>query len=360
MTFVHYIAMFTVSVQINIVYKMNDIKNNILKKALLKFEEITGREAEIMIVPNREKQDADIVIPNLRIKLHAEVKPNVTNQILGAIVHQLKLTYPDGNIILVTRYITPQLADKLKNMHVKFIDTVGNAYIDYPNMFIFVKGNKAKEGELREKPIRAFQPAGLQFIYALLCNPGLENQPYRIMANAAGIANGAITWAMKDLKKLGYVIDMGKRGRRLVKKNELLQRWIQLYAELLRPKLIIGRYRTDQKEWWQQEDIANLNAMYGGETAAALTTKYLKPQNHVIYTAENNGKLLYQLRLKTDPKGDIELLKKFWHFNGELNNNRFVNPILIYADLLITGDERNIETANLIYDKEIIRYIKED
>ena len=28
-----------------------------------------------------------------------------------------------------------------------------------------------------------------------------------------------------------------------------------------------------------------------------------------------------------------------------------VHPILIYADLLATGNERNIETAKMIYDK---------
>ncbi len=37
-----------------------------------------------------------------------------------------------------------------------------------------------------------------------------------------------------------------------------------------------------------------------------------------------------------------------------------VNPILIYADLIATGDQRNIETAKVIYDQYLIRYFRED
>ena len=34
--------------------------------------------------------------------------------------------------------------------------------------------------------------------------------------------------------------------------------------------------------------------------------------------------------------------------------------LLIYADLLGTGDERNIETAEIIYERELAKFIRED
>ena len=52
-------------------------------------------------------------------------------------------------------------------------------------------------------------------------------------------------------------------------------------------------------------------------------------------------------------------MKKFWNFE----NNDYpglTHPILIYADLLATGDPRNIETAKIIYEKDIVRYLRED
>ena len=264
------------------------------------------------------------------------------------------------NVILITRYVTPQLADRLKELKVFFLDTAGNIYINIPEMLLFVKGNKTKMPPPEEKPVRAFQPAGLQLIYALLCNPGLENKPYRTMAEKANIANGAVAFAIKDLKKLEYLIDMGEKGRKLKNKKELLQRWVNQYAELLRPKLFEGRYKIEDKDWWKNQDITKYNAKLGGETAAALLTKYLKPEDHIIYIDDNKGNIVLQLKLKNDPKGNVELLKKFWNFNNANEENNIVHPILVYADLLATGNNRNIETAKIIYEQEIIQYIRED
>ena len=342
---------------------MKKTEQEILKKALKQFEELTGLTAETKLevkLPGNRIADARIRIPKLKANLYAEIKLNVTNQTLGAVAHQLKEMTAGKQELLITRYITPQLADRLKELDLQFLDTAGNAYINLPNLFLFLKGHKAKEEFTKEKPIRAFQPAGLQLIYALICNPGLENKPYRVLAEKANIANGAVTRVIKDLKKLGYLVDMGKKGRRLIKKKELLQRWITLYAELLKPKLFIGRYTTDSIGWWKQPKPFNTDAQLGGETAAAVITKYLKPQNHTIYIRERYGKLLLQLKLKKAPDGNIELFKKFWNFEDPFNKNNLVNPVLIYADLIATGDNRNLETAKIIYEKEIIRYIGED
>ncbi len=342
---------------------MRKTEHEILKKALKQFKNLTGLAAATKLevkLPGNRIADARIRIPKIKVYLYAEVMLNVTNQTLGAVVHQIKETTVGEQALLITRYITPQLADRLKELDLQFLDTAGNAYINLPNMFLFIKGNKVKEDFAKEKPIRAFQPAGLQLIYALICNPGLENRPYRVMAEKANIANGAVAWVIKDLKKLGYLVDMGKKGRKLIKKKELLQRWVNLYAELLKPKLFIGRYTTEYIDWWKQVKPLNVDAQFGGETAAAFITKYLKPQNHTIYTREKYGKLLLHLKLKKAPDGNVELFKKFWNFEDPFDKNNLVNPVLIYADLIATGDNRNIDTAKIIYDKEIIRYIGED
>ena len=48
-----------------------------------------------------------------------------------------------------------------------------------------------------------------------------------------------------------------------------------------------------------------------------------------------------------DPQGNIHVYKKFWKIT-QLNKN-IVPPLLIYADLINSGDPRNIEVANKIY-----------
>jgi hypothetical protein len=342
---------------------MRKKEREILKKALRKFEDLTGFTVETKLdakLPKKRTVGTKVWIPKIKATLYAEIKLNVTNQTLGGTVHNIKEMINEGQELLITRYITPQMAERLKELNMQFMDTAGNLYINLPKMFLFVKGNKTKEDIIKEKPIRAFQPAGLQLIFTLLCNPGLENQPYRLMADKANIANGAVTWAMKDLNKLGYLIDMGKKGRKLLKKKELLNRWINLYAELLKPKMLIGRYNTENVDWWKQGNPPIGDALMGGETAAAVLTKYLKPQNHTIYTEEKYGKLVLQLKLKTARVGNMELVKKFWNFEDPFDKRNLVNPVLIYADLIATGDPRNLETANILYDTEVIRYIGND
>jgi hypothetical protein len=41
------------------------------------------------------------------------------------------------------------------------------------------------------------------------------------------------------------------RQLRLIGKERLLERWITAYAEQLRPKLVLGRYRGT-KGWWRR------------------------------------------------------------------------------------------------------------
>jgi hypothetical protein len=127
---------------------MKKTEQEILKKALKQFRELTGLTAEMkMEVKLRRNRiaDARIRIPKIKVNMYAEIKLNVTNQTLGAVAHQLKEMAAGKQELLITRYITPQIADRLKELDLQFLDTAGNAYINLPNLFLFIKGNKVKE-----------------------------------------------------------------------------------------------------------------------------------------------------------------------------------------------------------------------
>jgi hypothetical protein len=252
------------------------------------------------------------------------------------------------------------MADQLKQDGLEFIDTAGNAFINNPPLYIFVKGNRPPE-ILKQPPLeRIFKPAGLKMVYAYLCNPGFENKTYREIAAATDVALGTVNWIMKDLKRLGFLLDRGKRGQKLIQKENLLQRWAIAYPERLRPKQMLGHYRGDTN-WWQQKTLDPLIAQWGGEVAAARLTKYLKPELITIYTEPKElNQLLFENRLKKDKAGDIEILARFWKPVEKLEYGDLVHPILVYADLLATGNQRNIETAKMIYEQHIFRLVRED
>jgi hypothetical protein len=298
-----------------------------------------------------------IVIKGKEIRYYAEIKANVTKA--DKLLLMMRKGEFDHPLLLVTKYINTQLADDLKQNGTEFIDTAGNAFINQPPLYIFVKGNKPDI--VKAPPLkRAFKPAGLKVIYAFLCNPGLENKTYREIAAETGVALGTVDWIMRELKELGFLLDMGKRGQRLIQKENLLQRWITAYPEQLRPKLTLGRFRGEYG-WWQRKTLDPFKGQWGGEVAAAKLTQYLQPQIITIYvTPQEIDQLLIKNRLKRDQTGDVEILKRFWKPPEIWKYQDLVHPILIYADLLATGNERNIETAKIIYDQHIVQLIRED
>jgi hypothetical protein len=298
-----------------------------------------------------------IVIKGKEIKYYAEIKANVTKA--DKLLLMMRKGEFDHPLLLVTKYINTQLADELKQNGAEFIDTAGNAFINQPPLYIFVKGNKPDIVKA-PPPKRTFKPAGLKVIYTFLCNPGLENKTYREIAAETGVALGTVDWIMRELKELGFLLDMGKRGQRLIQKENLLQRWVTAYPEQLRPKLTLGRFRGEYG-WWQRKTLDPFKGQWGGEVAAAKLTQYLQPQIITIYTAPQElDQLLIKNRLKRDQTGDVEILKRFWKPTEIWKYEDLVHPILIYADLLATGNERNIETAKMIYDQHIVQLIRED
>ena len=59
---------------------------------------------------------------------------------------------------------------------------------------------------------------------------------------------------------------------------------------------------------------------------------------------------MLQHRLLPQENGPVEVYKKFWHHPSETNTAPLV---LVYADLIATGDARCLETADLLYETHL-------
>ena len=168
----------------------------------------------------------------------------------------------------------------------------------------------------------------------------------------------------RGLKEQGYLIEEGKRGqRRLVKKKELLRRWVEAFNNQLRPNQVIKRLRprnNTDRDWWKDVDLREQDAWWGGEVAAAKLTNYLMPAHVTIYKAGQLARLQLMYGLEEDPDGTIEIVKPFWGTLEAAHKGDVVHPLLVYADLLATNDARNIETAEMIYEQELTRLIGEE
>lgn len=352
-----------------------DLNADVLEHALDAIE----REAGLHLIidqretkANRYRLDAVLRLEAGGDRLAAEVKRWAGHVNLGALIHQIKALPLQG--VLVADYINPKMADKLRREDVQFIDTVGNAYINQPPVYVFVAGKPRPMGTatVKEAPNRAFDRTGLKAVFAFLRDPALINAPYREIADMADVALGTVGWVLNGLKAAGLVLDKGKRkGRLITEYRRMLDRWVEAYPEKLRPKLLVGNYQAEDPYWWKEIDIREFGGYWGGETAAAIYTNYLKPAVATAYLPDGvAGKLLAKARLRKAPDGlqaepgNVRLYKTFWPeplgFENETALRGLVPPVLAYADLLATGDPRNREVAGMIYDEYIARHCREN
>lgn len=277
-----------------------------------------------------------------------ELKHGLRPNGLGAIIHQLERLGEQG--LLVADYVTPPMAEELRARGIPFVDAAGNAFLEQPPLFIWVKGEKPQfaTGAGRPPAGRAFQASGLQVLFALICHPEWVDLPYREIAQRTNVAHGTVGWVMAELPKLGFVAELGGK-RRLMQRERLLQQWAEFYPRILRPRLALGRYHAETLEWWETIDPTRYGAVLGGEPAGGRITRYLRPGAATFYVEKIDPRLLVDLRLRTDPKGNVEIYRRFWTFDAE--DAALTPEPLVYADLMATGDGRCIETAKLVYEQ---------
>jgi len=285
-----------------------------------------------------------------------ELKRYVTPATLGAIHAQL--TRRADRPLLVTEYITPPLADRLRELGIQFADTAGNAYLETPNFLVWTKGNPRPKQKPDEQPTgRAFEPSGLKIVFALLCDPTRLERPYRNIAQETGVAHGTVGWVMADLDARGFIAQLRGRHqpRRLVQADKLLTQWAEAYARKLRPKLVRARFRQSDPNRPLAIEPRTEQTLLGGEPAAALLTQYLRPATYTLYAERVDPKLVLEHRLIADPKGNVEFLEKFWKFATPQDPPPLAPLPLVYADLLAIGDARTIEVAHKLHEQIIDR-----
>lgn len=128
----------------------------------------------------------------------------------------------------------------------------------------------------------------------------------------------------------------------------------------MRPKLFVGRFAPSDYGWWNDRTPGIDDALWGGEIAGALLTKHLTPATATIYVHDRTNELIVKHGLRKNFHGKVEILNAFWGFKHPGHDLATVHPLLVFADLVATGDPRNIDTAKIINDKQLARYLRED
>jgi hypothetical protein len=203
----------------------------------------------------------------------------------------------------------------------------------------------------------------LQLLFGLLTNPDWVVLPTRQLAEKVELANGTVAAALRGLETHGFIArgtPRGKRGMRNLR--ALLDKWTEGYLQRFQRRHFLGYYRREGPtgEWWKLLDPARHLAVLGGEPAAAELTGFLTPGQVTFYAQRHPAMLIADNKLERDPGGNVVIRKKFWHFQvPDWDNDRLAPPLLIYADLMGTGDARCIETAVKIREQYLARLLED-
>jgi hypothetical protein len=284
-----------------------------------------------------------------------EVKPTVLKNVTGLLAHW---PHPTGQPwVLFTSYVGEDAGRELRRQGLCYADTAGNAWLHHPEaeLYILVEGRPRPP---KASPAgnaaagRAFRKSGLRVLFHLLNEPELVRQPYRTIGERTATPAATVGLIMIDLQQQGYLV--GEEPRQLRRREELIRRWVEGYGDTLRPRLPAVRYRWVDAQaatgGWQRLPLG-ATTWWGGEPAVNLLLDgYLLPEFFTLYSAATRPALMRQLRLVPDPAGNVEVWPLFDQRLGFTSaTSRCVPPLLVYADLLLSGDARSREAADKLY-----------
>lgn len=342
---------------------MSELESNILSEVIEAFQKETGIKISVIERNQLQKNkaiDATILFDGIPKSFYVEIKKWSNNTNVATLIHQMQRFDSTDNAILISQYINPSMAEKLKQENIQFLDSAGNSYINQFPIFIYVRGNKPVSHILATPSLNlgsAFKSKGLKVIYEFLLHPDMINSTYREIAESSQVALGTVGNVIDDLVTQGYMTISKKNKRRhLDKKEELYRKWVDAYPAQIKAKQKIKVFTTDDPHWWEALDIKSLHGLWGGEIAAAKYTQFLNPKNAIVYIDASNANQLIKLaRLKKANETSniiIEIVEPFLPLEQiEGPTTGLVHPYIVYADLVSTKDPRNHETAERLHER---------
>jgi hypothetical protein len=250
--------------------------------------------------------------------------------------------------LLIAPHVPDSLGELMRELGVQFVDGAGNAYVRRDGLFIDIRGRRRADAPRpndQGRPLRAFRNTGLRILFVLLANPRMISGGFRDIAHASGASVGTVQWVVKELEGAGFVASDGER--RLHRQRELFNQWVNGYTLDLHPRLTLATFDAEDPRWWADadQDLRAAGAQWSGEVAAWHASPRLRPGRAIVYASSVPNRLAVEHRFrKADGPGDVEIRQRFWHLPAD-GADILVPPPLVYADLIASGEPRQLEAA---------------
>jgi hypothetical protein len=319
------------------------------------------RKATLHPAPQPKGSRADgkleLTTPRGRRRLVVEEKASHLSHALVSDLIARSASRANTPLILFAPYVSPEMGALLASHGINFVDRVGNCHLDLGGSYVgHVEGRKPRQSPDLPVGIRA---PGFRLVFALLVEPDLLNAPARELARASGVSLGTASNVLRRLEH-DRILVRTKSKRHLVRRDDLIERWIAGYAETLRPQTFAGRFQTPDKDPPSLEDrVAGLLSRderwaWGGAAAAFRLTKHYRSDETVLHVAAASEDLPKRLKAIPHTAGRLILMgvPGPLAFRGQVPHT--VHPLLIYTELVLTGSDRAREAASELRERFLL------
>ncbi len=261
--------------------------------------------------------------------------------------------------IVVGRFIDAHLGAMLRSMDVNYVDTGGNLHLELADgrFVAHVEGQKPRS---RSRPrATSLRAAGYRVLFAVLARPDLLQTTVREIERCSGASRQAVSELFARLRGEGALTRGGRSHHQLVpgRRAELIARFVSGWTDALRPTLLIGSFRrrehgTAEADATIERTLAKHVAGWGfGGTAGAMRlAAHYRGADTVLHVADWNDDASRALGLAPDRTGPIRIYRTMGELDLVAAPSHCAHPLLVYAELATSGDERAREAARAVRD----------
>jgi hypothetical protein len=289
--------------------------------------------------------------------LVVEFKTHLSHDVASRLVESVRAA--KRPVLVLAPYVGRSMGQRLAAAGVSYLDRQGNCHLAIGRKLLFhVEGRTAPREQHEARGIRA---PGYQVLFALLAEPSLLRATVRDLAAASGSSRTAVSQIRRRLLAERYLLET-RSGLQWAprRREDALSRWIEGYRSAVRPRLLVGTYRTPDRTPADLEerltpvlDDEFAGWRFGGSAAGHRLTGYYRSEQTAIHLRTRPARLPAAMRGLPDRNGNLVVLLGIgtvaWPEDRDI-----VHPLLVYSEMLATGDERAREAADEIYEKHIV------
>ncbi len=296
------------------------------------------------------------------IRKRSYLDRSLVNALIGRIQAGRKTKKPqkgstNGRVVIFAPYLPGPTAKSLIDAGICFADEVGNIHLALGAEYNWTVIGERKPPKTPES--ERLTPAAVQLLFQLATTPDSVKWTVRDLAAAAGISKSKVAQLRAQFVHDRLLIPRGGEEKFHVM-PALKESLVSGYSQVLRPKILLGRYRHADKT--TEELLTRLRhaaiehkiayALTGGPAADALLHIYRTP-DVPLFVRTNDSTTLRNFRLIPDRQGPVTLLRAFaplvyWR---AVEGTAVAPPWLVYAELLTGVEDRDREVAEDLRQK---------